>query len=434
MLWQRLLDIGSDPADDADLVLRKRTAMGTLWAVLVVGLVYLGVGLATDRPLVAVFAVIQMTVQLLTMAIFSRAHRLEPVVWIAMVVALATIFSGFLTLGGLALSGSNVAWGMLVPLGAILLIGSRAGWVTYLGLAAILVVGVLLDPLVPKDQALPHAQIVLATAINFLGASAIAVGVVRYIDGQRLAARRESDALLRNVLPEPIARRLKAGERVIADQFEEASVLFADIVDFTPMAGAHSPRETLVALNELFTAFDRLADRFGLEKIKTIGDAYMVVAGVPEPRADHATVVVDMALAMHRHVDGLPAVLGRRLQIRTGIASGPVAAGVIGERKFSYDLWGDTVNTAARMESSGVPGCIQVTEETCRLLGGRLPLRAPRRRGGQGQGHHVDLAAEASRSRLASAERCCVAPGPGFRLPRITWARWHHEHQRLPHR
>ena len=303
MLWQRLLDIGADPADDADLVLRKRTAMGTLWAVLVVGLVYLGVGLATDRPLVAVFAVIQMTAQLLIMAIFSRTHRLEPVVWIAMVVALATIFSGLLTLGGLALSGSNVAWGMLVPLGAILLIGSRAGWVTYLGLAAILVAGVLLDPLVPKDQALPHAQIVLATAINFLGASAIAVGVVRYIDGQRLAARRESDALLRNVLPEPIAQRLKAGERMIADQFDEASVLFADIVDFTPLAEAHSPRETLAALNDLFTAFDRLADQFGLEKIKTIGDAYMVVAGVPEPRADHATVVVEMALAMHRHVD-----------------------------------------------------------------------------------------------------------------------------------
>jgi class 3 adenylate cyclase len=374
MLWQRLLDIGADPADDADLALRKRTAMGTLWALVAVGVVYLAIGLGTDRPLVSVFAVIQIATQLVNLAIFSRLRRLEPVTWILIGVGLITIFSGVLTLGGLALSGANIAWGVIAPLGAILLIGGRAGLLAYLGLVAVVIASILLDPLIPKDQALPHGQIVVATAINVLGASAIAYGLVRYIDGQRLAARRQSDALLRNVLPEPIAQRLKAGERVIADQFDEASVLFADIVDFTPMAEAHSPRETLAALNDLFTAFDRLADQFGLEKIKTIGDAYMVVAGVPEPRADHASVLVEMALAMHRHVSELPAVLGRRLQIRTGIASGPLAAGVIGERKFSYDLWGDTVNTAARMESSGIPGCIQVTEETCRLLGGRYPF------------------------------------------------------------
>jgi adenylate cyclase len=374
MLWQRLLDIGADPADDADLALRKRTAMGTLWALIAIGVIYLAIGLGSQRPLVSVFATIQIATQLVNLAIFSRKHRLEPVTWVLVGVGLATIFSGVLTLGGLALSGANVAWGVLAPLGAILLIGGRAGLLAYLGLVVVVVASILLDPFVPKDQALPHGQILLATAVNVLGASAIAYGLVRYIDGQRLAARRESDALLRNVLPEPIAARLKAGERVIADQFDEASVLFADIVDFTPLAEAHSPQETLAALNELFTAFDRLADQFGLEKIKTIGDAYMVVAGVPEPRADHAAVLVEMALAMHRHVADLPAVLGRQLQIRTGIASGPVAAGVIGERKFSYDLWGDTVNTAARMESSGIPNCIQVTDETCHMLAGRFPF------------------------------------------------------------
>jgi adenylate cyclase len=376
MLWQRLLDIGADPADDADLALRKRTAMGTLWALIAIGLIYLAIGLGSDRPLVAVFAAIQMAAQLLNLAIFSRTGRLETVTWILIAVGLATIFSGVLTLGGLALSGANAAWGVLAPLGAILLIGGRAGLLAYLGFVVIVVASILLDPFIPRDQALPHAQILLATAVNVLGASAIAYALVRYIDGQRLAARRESDALLRNVLPEPIAQRLKAGERVIADQFDEASVLFADIVDFTPMAQAHSPQETLKALNELFTAFDRLADRFGLEKIKTIGDAYMVVAGVPEPRTDHAAVLVEMALAMHRHVAGLPAILGRQLQIRTGIASGPVAAGVIGERKFSYDLWGDTVNTAARMESSGIADCIQVTEETCQCSPVGIPLSA----------------------------------------------------------
>jgi class 3 adenylate cyclase len=127
-------------------------------------------------------------------------------------------------------------------------------------------------------------------------------------------------------------------------------------------------------LNELFTGFDRLAERFGLEKIKTIGDAYMVVAGAPDRREDHAAVLVEMALAMHAQVARHDPVDGRRLQIRTGIASGPVVAGVIGERKFSYDLWGDTVNTAARMESSGIPDRIQVTDGTRQLLDGRYPF------------------------------------------------------------
>jgi guanylate cyclase len=224
----------------------------------------------------------------------------------------------------------------------------------YLAVAAIVIAGALLDPIIPADQALPHGATVAAMVFNVLGPAAIALGLVRYIDGQRLAARRESDALLRNVLPDSIAGRLKAGERVIADHYEEASVLFADVVGFTPFAEGLSPQRTVQILNELFTEFDHLAERFGLEKIKTIGDAYMVVAGVPEPRDDHAAVLVEMALAMHRYV---------------------------------ADLWGDTVNTASRMESSGVPGCIQVTDETCRLLAGRYPFQ--RREGFEVKGKGV---------------------------------------------
>ena len=348
--------------------------MGTLYALIATGVLYVFIGLGTNRPLVALFAVIQMSAQLVNLAIFSRTRRLEPVVWILIGVGLATIFSGVLTLGGLALSAGNVVWGILAPLGAVLLVSGRAALPVYLALVAVIIAGVLVDPIIPADQALPHGQILVATAINVLGAAAVALGLVRYIDGQRLAARRESDALLSNVLPEPIADRLKSGERVIADHFDQASVLFADVVDFTPFAEAHSPQETVAVLNDLFTEFDRLADQFGLEKIKTIGDAYMVVAGVPEARGDHAAVLVEMALAMHRQVERHEPVYGRRLQIRTGIASGPLMAGVIGERKFSYDLWGDTVNTAARMESSGIPDRIQVTDETCRLLAGRYPF------------------------------------------------------------
>ena len=183
-----------------------------------------------------------------------------------------------------------------------------------------------------------------------------------------VAEQDRSERLLLNVLPAPVADRLKQDEAVIADRFPEVTVLFADLVGFTRSSDQSSPERVVQVLNDLFTAFDRLARRHGLEKIKTIGDAYMVAGGLPEPRPDHAQAVAEMALAMReeasRHAD--PA--GQPLQVRIGIDTGPVVAGVIGQNKFSYDLWGDTVNTASRMESQGVEGCIQVTERTYRRL------------------------------------------------------------------
>jgi class 3 adenylate cyclase len=185
-----------------------------------------------------------------------------------------------------------------------------------------------------------------------------------------LAERERSEGLLLNVLPAPIAARLKQGEEVIADRFPEVTVLFADLVDFTRRSQATTPEKVVQVLDDLFTAFDRLAERLGLEKIKTIGDAYMVVGGLPEPRPDHAQAVAEMALALREEADRHLDPAGRPLQVRIGIDSGPVVAGVIGTAKFSYDLWGDTVNTASRMESTGTAGCIQVTERTYRRLRG----------------------------------------------------------------
>jgi guanylate cyclase len=152
------------------------------------------------------------------------------------------------------------------------------------------------------------------------------------------------------------------------------TVLFADVVEFTPFAARETPARVVAVLNEVFGSFDTLAERRGLEKIKTIGDAYMVVAGAPEPRADHAAVIVDMALAMHAVAGSSEASPGRPLQLRIGIASGPAVAGVIGHRKFSYDVWGHAVNLASRMESTGVPGSIQVAASTWQLCGDRYPF------------------------------------------------------------
>lgn len=196
---------------------------------------------------------------------------------------------------------------------------------------------------------------------------------------EAVAARehQRSERLLLNILPAPIAQRLKESvDEVIADNFPQVTVLFADIVDFTPRASRLSPRELVIFLNRIFTAFDILVDRYGLEKIKTMGDAYMLAGGLPTYRSDHADAVANMALDMLDAVRRIGEEIGEPLDIRIGIHSGAVVAGVIGLRKFSYDVWGDMVNVASRMESTGEPGRIQVSAETRALLGDRFAFEA----------------------------------------------------------
>jgi class 3 adenylate cyclase len=202
--------------------------------------------------------------------------------------------------------------------------------------------------------------------------------MLRYFVGQReraLAAldlehrnlvqeQERSERLLLNVLPSTIAARLKTSSAVIADGFDDVTVLFADIVNFTPLSDRVSPEQLVKLLDELFTDFDGLVERFDLEKIKTIGDAYMVAGGLPIERPDHVQAVADMALEMNTAVARHTASAGDGFSLRIGIDTGPVVAGVIGRKKFIYDLWGDTVNTASRMESHGVPGRIHVTGRT----------------------------------------------------------------------
>jgi class 3 adenylate cyclase len=194
---------------------------------------------------------------------------------------------------------------------------------------------------------------------------------------QRLleAERARSEGLLRNMLPTSIAERLKQRQEVIADASPKVTVLFADIADFTPHAERSPPEATVALLNDLFSEFDALTETRGLEKIKTMGDAYMVAGGLPDPMPDHAAAVAELALEMLDVAARQSLPDGWLVRLRIGIASGPVVAGVIGRRRFSYDLWGDTVNTASRMQTTGVPGCIQVTERTRQLLRERYVFR-----------------------------------------------------------
>lgn len=201
-----------------------------------------------------------------------------------------------------------------------------------------------------------------------------AVLVVRDITQRKQAEealrleREKSERLLLNILPQPIAELLKQQSGSIATQFEAATILFADIVDFTRLSAELSATELVGLLNEIFSTFDALADQYDLEKIKTIGDAYMVVGGIPTHREDHAEAIAEMALAMQRAIKAFTWPDGKSFQVRIGINTGPVVAGVIGIKKFIYDLWGDAVNVASRMESQGLAGGIQVTATTYQHL------------------------------------------------------------------
>ena len=189
-----------------------------------------------------------------------------------------------------------------------------------------------------------------------------------HAEKQLVIEHERSEELLLNVLPPSISMRLKAGQKSIADGFASVTVLFADIVGFTELSARLPPEDLVRVLSEVFSRFDDLAEQYGLEKIKTIGDAYMVAAGLPEPRADHAIAVTRMALGMTEALEQVNAAHGHHLEVRIGINSGPVVAGVIGKKKFIYDLWGDTVNTASRMESHGQKGTVHVSESTAQLI------------------------------------------------------------------
>jgi class 3 adenylate cyclase len=200
------------------------------------------------------------------------------------------------------------------------------------------------------------------------------VRIIKEISERKLAEslikkeKDKSEHLLLNILPSAIADRLRQGEKVIADGFEEVTVLFADIVNFTELSASVPPVQLVCLLNEIFSKFDGLAEKYGLEKIKTIGDAYMVVGGLPVFDPDHAEAIADMALDMQDVISNFDSGLGQPFKIRIGINTGAVVAGVIGIKKFIYDLWGDAVNVASRMESHGLSDHIQVSQSTYTIL------------------------------------------------------------------
>jgi adenylate cyclase len=267
--------------------------------------------------------------------------------------------------GGLLPSGLLVIFGLDVALAALLAISLWAGlaWFGVFLLSVVYAVAIphWIDPIYTLNDPTGNA------AFNLIATGIVTIAVMIYFIRQRDRFQQRSDDLLHAILPDRIVAQLKDAPGTIADDVASASVLFADVVDFTPLSATMTPADLVDLLDGVFSAFDGFVQELGLEKIKTVGDAYMVASGVPVPRDDHADAIADLALRI-RDLVATTTFGGRRLQLRIGVASGPVTAGIIGTQKFAYDLWGDTVNTASRMESSGLPGEIQLAPTTYELL------------------------------------------------------------------
>jgi len=296
--------------------------------------------------------------------------RLEPgwfvgIIYVLLVFQIVEPLVETVAQGGLAASGMVILYGILAVLGALIVLSVRNALWTFLAFAVTVILAVVLpnwiEPLTVNDAG--DAGI----AINTIVATGFVFAGMAYFVRQRDRFQQESDDLLHNILPHEIATRLKANNTIIADAYESASVLFADMVGFTPLSASMSPPELIELLNDVFASFDGFVEDLGLEKIRTVGDEYMVAAGIPDARSDHAHAIAELALRIRDHTE-TNQFDGHDIKMRIGINSGPLVAGVVGTHKFSYDLWGDVVNVASRMETEGIPGSIQVTETTYELI------------------------------------------------------------------
>ena len=278
-------------------------------------------------------------------------------------------------LGGFAQSGMVILWLLVPSLETLVGYKPRHALVFFLTVATVIVIAAFLPPFyLPPINNLPPNLVTKLFAMNTVGTAIFIALAVYYFVWQNeilsnlvLDEQKKGEALLLNILPREIVAILKDESRVIADQFDSASILFADVVNFTPMSATMTPTELVELLNEVYSYFDTLVEKYDLEKIKTIGDCYMVAAGVPRRRPDHAPVLTKLASDIRDYVSQHE-FCGQKLTFRIGINSGSVVAGVIGRKKFIYDLWGDAVNTASRMESHSSGGSIQVTEATYELI------------------------------------------------------------------
>jgi adenylate cyclase len=419
----RLARIGVRDTDTDDARVRKEAL--TLAAVIIslLGIAWVGTYAALGLWLSAAIPFAYQLASVAGLVFLARTGRDRGVGASQLTMMLLLPFLLQWSLGGFTESSAVAFWALGAPFGALVFYGTRESVPWFAGFLALLGASALLDSVLPTEADIPSALVVAFFALNIGGTSLAIFFVLQYFvrarDRTRALLRIEqerSERLLLNVLPASIAERLKSQGGVIAERHGEVTVLFADLAGFTPAAERLPPDRVVTLLDGIFSRFDELVASHGLEKIKTIGDGYMVAGGIPSPRTDHAEAIADLALNM---LEAVEESAPENLALRVGIDTGPVVAGVIGRSKFGYDLWGDTVNTASRMESHAPPGGIQVTERTYERVAGRY--RFERRDGveikGKGLMTTYLLRGRAETLRGEEAERTTVAAAGAPRNP-----------------
>lgn len=367
-LFQRVVywlsRIGAAPNETEDLRLQRNLLLiGTLmfiFAGVVWGLTYIFFGEVLAGSIPFSYSVFSS----LSVVMFAVTRRYGLFRFSQLLLILLLPFFLMIALGGFINSSAVILWAFICPLGALLFDEPRNAPRWFLAYLGMLVLSGAIQPYVRLTNGLSTATIITFFVMNLGGVCTFVFVLVSYFVGQKNIFQEKAETLLLNVLPKEIAQILKYENRTIADHYDEASILFADMVNFTPMSAEMTPVAMVELLNEIFTHFDGLVEKYDLEKIKTVGDCYMVAAGVPRPRADHAQALARLALEMREFISTNDFNASRPVDFRIGINTGPVLAGVIGRKKFIYDLWGDAVNLASRMESHGHGGVIQITRAT----------------------------------------------------------------------
>jgi guanylate cyclase len=378
-VWVALLKsierIGEDPDDSLELRSQKRVLVVLSVVVAILAIGWGSVYLAFGEPLAAAIPWTYTGAVTVSLAVFALSGRYAIFRFTQLLLMLLLPFLLQVALGGFVNASAVIIWSLLAPLGALAMSGRREAFPWFIAYANLVVIAQLLQPSLRIDSNLPVPLIAGFFVANVVAATGVAFFALNYFVGQkdeilRLldVERGKSERLLLNVLPREIAERLKESDGTIATRYPSVTVLFTDVVGFTPLSEELEAEEVVGVLNDVFSYFDSLVDVYGLEKIRTAGDSYMVAAGVPTPRDDHAQVLAELALAMFRYEPASQVRRAAPLSFRIGMSSGPVVAGVIGTAKFQYDVWGDTVNTASRMETHGVPGRIQISPSAYQLL------------------------------------------------------------------
>lgn len=367
-----LLELGSSPDDDEQTRIEKRMLIAVSVSIAVLAVLWSGLYLLFGEPVAAAIPGTYASVSLASLAWLAAtgrygAYRSSQLV---LILFLPFVLSG--VLGGFVLSGGVVLWSLLAPVGSMLFGPTGQAWRWFAAYAALVLATGLVEGNLRPDNRLPEAMRTAFVVMNVGGVSAVAMFSLGLFVGQRDAARARSERLLSALLPASIVRRLRDETATIAEHFDEVTVLFADVVGFTRMTERLPPARMVEVLDQVFSRFDALVHAHGVEKVRTIGDAYMILGGAPEPRADHAEVMVRLGLEMAAWMEAQRWEDGLVIQLRIGVNSGPVVAGVIGRSRYQYDVWGDAVNLAARMESHGVPGRVQIGPGTHALVRDRF--------------------------------------------------------------